>query len=45
VHFDWFGGFFAHADIDEFYKYGESDGEVEVSFRNLSDGISEDAEF
>ncbi len=45
MHFDWFSGFFAHADVDKFHKYGESDGEVEVSFGYLSDGISEDAEF
>ena len=40
-----FLGSLAHLDVDEFHEQGEGDGEIQVSFRNLTDAIVEDAEF
>ncbi len=38
-------GALAHLDIDEFHEQGEGDREIQVSFRDLTDAVIEDAEF
>ena len=40
MNFDRFSGFLFHLDVDKLNKQREGDGEVEVTFGNLSDGIS-----